>query len=136
MKDVRSIIALAALVLAVVCCQKPEQSGGDNPGGKTPVLESVSIKTDLKSATATTVVLSTVINLGDAASIPLNVYLRYSLSESMSGDDVKTVKLNSGSADVKLSGALKAVFCQALFPKKSVKIPCFRQGIFPTFGGY
>ena len=106
MKDVRSIIALAALVLAVVCCQKPEQSGGDNPGGKTPVLESVSIKTDLKSATATTVVLSTVINLGDAASMPLNVYLRYSLSESMSGDDVKTVKLNSGSADVKLSGLL------------------------------
>ena len=30
----------------------------------------------------------------------------------------------------------KIVFCQALFPKKSVKIPCFRQGIFPTFGGY
>ena len=28
------------------------------------------------------------------------------------------------------------VFCQALFPKKSVKIPCFQQGIFPAFGGY
>lgn len=27
------------------------------------------------------------------------------------------------------------VFCQALFPKKSVGIPCFHQGIFPTFGG-
>lgn len=27
------------------------------------------------------------------------------------------------------------VFCQALFPKKSVRIPCFHQGIFPAFGG-
>lgn len=28
------------------------------------------------------------------------------------------------------------VFCQALFPEKSVEIPCFHQGIFPAFGGY
>jgi len=27
------------------------------------------------------------------------------------------------------------VFCQALFPKFSVKIPCFQQGIFPVFSG-
>lgn len=29
----------------------------------------------------------------------------------------------------------RCVFCQALFPKKSVRIPCFHQGIFPAFGG-
>lgn len=29
-----------------------------------------------------------------------------------------------------------SVFCQVLFPEKSVEIPCFRQGIFPTFGGH
>ena len=28
------------------------------------------------------------------------------------------------------------VFCQALFPEKSVEIPCFHQGIFHAFGGY
>ena len=28
------------------------------------------------------------------------------------------------------------VFCQVLFPEKSVEIPCFHQGIFPAFGGY
>lgn len=28
------------------------------------------------------------------------------------------------------------VFCQALFPEKSVEFPCFHQGIFPAFGGY
>ena len=27
------------------------------------------------------------------------------------------------------------VFCQALFPEKSIRIPCFRQGNFPAFGG-
>ena len=27
------------------------------------------------------------------------------------------------------------VFCQALFPKKSVEIPCFHLGKFPAFGG-
>lgn len=30
----------------------------------------------------------------------------------------------------------ETVFCQVLFPEKSVEIPCFRQGIFPTFGGH
>lgn len=30
---------------------------------------------------------------------------------------------------------LEGVFCQALFPEKSVRIPCFRQGNFPAFGG-
>lgn len=30
----------------------------------------------------------------------------------------------------------EVVFCQVLFPEKSVEIPCFRQGIFPTFGGH
>ncbi len=30
----------------------------------------------------------------------------------------------------------KSVFCQAFFPEKSVKIPCFHQGIFPAFGGH
>ena len=106
MKNVRSIIMLAAFVISVVCCQKPEQSGDDNQGGKTPVLETVSVKADLKSTTATTAVFSSVINLREASSMPLNVFLRYSLSESMTGDDVKTVKLNSGSADVKLAGLL------------------------------
>lgn len=32
--------------------------------------------------------------------------------------------------------ACLGVFCQVLFPEKSVEIPCFRQGIFPTFGGH
>ena len=31
---------------------------------------------------------------------------------------------------------VRSVFCQVLFPEKSVEIPCFRQGIFPTFGGH
>ena len=84
MKNVRSIIALAAFVLSVICCQKQEQSGDENHGGKTPVLETVSIKTDLKSATATTVVFSSVISLGDASSMPVNVFLRYSLLISQS----------------------------------------------------
>ena len=97
---------LAAFVMSVVCCQKPEQSGDDNQGGKTPVLETVSVKLDHKATTATTAVFSSVINLDQASSMPLNVFLRYSLSESMNGDDVKTVKLNNGSEDVKLTGLL------------------------------
>ena len=36
-------------------------------------------------------------------------------------------------AGVKVDGVL-GVFCQALFPKKSVRIPCFQQGIFPALG--
>ena len=106
MKNLRFIIMLAALMLSVLCCEKPEQNGGDDQGGKTPVLETVTIDATLKSSTATTAVFSSVINLGDASSMPLNVYLRYSLSESMNGDDVKTVKLKNGSEDVKITGLL------------------------------
>lgn len=44
-------------------------------------------------------------------------------------------KLNAYLADVDKQ-AEERVFCQVLFPEKSVEIPCFRQGIFPTFGGH
>ena len=30
----------------------------------------------------------------------------------------------------------KSVFCQVLFPEKSVGIPFFQQGIFPAFSGH
>ena len=36
---------------------------------------------------------------------------------------------------VELTTPPESVFCQVLFPEKSVRIPCFRQGIFPAFGG-
>lgn len=32
--------------------------------------------------------------------------------------------------------AIFDVFCQVLFPKKSVRIPFFQQGNFPAFGGH
>lgn len=31
---------------------------------------------------------------------------------------------------------IKGVFCQVLFPEKSVGIPFFQQGIFPAFSGH
>ena len=32
--------------------------------------------------------------------------------------------------------AMDSVFCQVLFPEKSVEIPFFQQGIFPAFSGH
>lgn len=32
--------------------------------------------------------------------------------------------------------SVKVVFCQVLFPEKSVGIPFFQQGIFPAFSGH
>ena len=34
------------------------------------------------------------------------------------------------------SGTGSVVFCQVLFPEKSVGIPFFQQGIFPAFSGH
>lgn len=34
-----------------------------------------------------------------------------------------------------LKDSLQGVFCQAKFPKKSIKFPHFHLGIFPTFSG-
>ena len=57
--------------------------------------------------------------------------------------DVRLAQYETGSRKPKaeLTAALAqaldvVVFCQVLFPEKSVEIPCFRQGIFPTFGGH
>ena len=103
MKNLHFSLLLAAFMIFIASCQKPEQ-GGDEQGGKTPLLESVTIDVDLKSSSATAVVFSSDINLGGASSMPLNVFMRYSLSESMTGDDVKTVKLKAGASEVKLTG--------------------------------
>ena len=35
-----------------------------------------------------------------------------------------------------IDGKLHVVFCQVLFPEKSVGIPFFQQGIFPAFSGH
>lgn len=55
----------------------------------------------------------------------------------------KIGKNNPKEAEIKADNAARQewnrtvdVFCQVLFPEKSVEIPCFRQGIFPTFGGH
>lgn len=37
---------------------------------------------------------------------------------------------------VKIITAFANVFCQVLFPEKSVGIPFFQQGIFPAFSGH
>ena len=34
------------------------------------------------------------------------------------------------------SNKIEGVFCQVLFPEKSVGIPFFQQGIFPAFSGH
>ena len=47
-----------------------------------------------------------------------------------------TMMVDSYEKQATLMGAVPFVFCQALFPEKSVEIPCFHQGIFHAFGGY
>ena len=103
MKNLHYSLLLAVFLTLFGACQELED-GGDEKGDKTPLLESIALDVDMKSSTATSAVFSTDINLGAASSMPLNVYIRYSLSESMTGDDVKTVKLKSGKSEVKLTG--------------------------------
>lgn len=47
-----------------------------------------------------------------------------------------SLEVHASIAEAYENGAGYNVFCQALFPEKSVKIPCFHQGIFPAFGGH
>ena len=98
MKNLHYSLLLAVFLTLFGACQELED-GSDEKGDKTPLLESIVLDVDMKSSTATSAVFSTDINLGVASSMPLNVYIRYSLSESMTGDDVKTVKLKSGKSD-------------------------------------
>lgn len=79
-------------------------TGEDEQGDKTPVLETVSVNVGQKTLTATTVVFECNLDLGEAVSMPLEAYFRYSSTEAMNGSDVKVVKLKTGAQDLKLTG--------------------------------
>ena len=93
----------AVLLIALFGCEKPV-TGEDEQGDKTPVLETVSVSVGQKTLTATTVVFECNFDLGEAVSMPLEAYFRYSSTEAMNGGDVKVVKLKAGAQDLKLTG--------------------------------
>ena len=101
-KILYNILAGALLIVLSGCVKSGEGGGGKEQN--TPVLGTVSIDVGMSTSTATTVVLACEVNLGEAASMPVDVFLRYSASESMNGDDVKTLKLKTGEQTVKLTG--------------------------------
>ena len=61
------------------------------------------------------------------------------MASAVTGLELLLIYVLSRISRVLMNRELKAanvVFCQALFPKKSVRIPFFQQGNFPAFGGH
>lgn len=93
------------LTAALYGCQKPED-GEENKGGEgdKPALENFSINLEYQSSTATTALFSYTVQTGSLSSAPVEIFMRYSLSESLIGDDVKTVKLQRDGGQLCLEG--------------------------------
>ena len=64
---------------------------------------------------------------------PFIPYGKLTIVQGDPGDGKTTLVLNIAA---KLSKGEGIVFCQVLFPEKSVGIPFFQQGIFPAFSGH
>ena len=81
-------------------CEKPV-GGEDGPSNEKPgLLSGVTIDVNISKVTATTATASYSVNLGDAADMPIDVKIRYSIAESLSGPSsvVKTLDKTASSA--------------------------------------
>ena len=90
-------------VSLVAACEKPGE-GEDGPSTPKPgLLSGASIDFDITAVTATTATASYTLNLGETANIPIEVKIRYSIAESLSGPSSVVKTLDKTTDSVVLS---------------------------------
>jgi hypothetical protein len=85
-------------------CEKPV-GGEDGPSNEKPgLLSGVTIDVNISKVTATTATASYSVNLGDAADMPIDVKIRYSIAESLSGPSSVVKTLDKAASSAVLTG--------------------------------
>jgi hypothetical protein len=93
-----------ALLSLVFGCEKPV-GGEDGPSNdKQGLLSGVTIDVNISKVTATTATASYSVNLGDAADMPIDVKIRYSIAESLSGPSSVVKTLDKTASSTVLTG--------------------------------
>lgn len=102
-----SILRFGLLCLSLLlffACEKPV-GGEDSPSGNKPgLLSGVTVDANIGKVTATTATLSYSVDLGEAANMPIDVKIRYSIAESLSGPSSVVKTLDKTVTSVVLSG--------------------------------
>lgn len=92
------------LLSLVFGCEKPV-GGEDGPSNdKQGLLSGVTIDVNISKVTATTATASYSVNLGDAADMPIDVKIRYSIAESLSGPSSVVKTLDKTASSTVLTG--------------------------------
>lgn len=92
------------LLSLVFGCEKPV-GGEDGPSNdKQGLLSGVTIDVNISKVTATTATASYSVNLGDAADMPIDVKIRYSIAESLSGPSSVVKTLDKAASSAVLTG--------------------------------
>ena len=105
MKHTLLKFCLFGIMLSLVfACEKPV-GGEDNPSGNKPgLLSGVTVDVNLGKVTATTAAVSYSVDLGEASNMPIDVKIRYSIAESLSGPSSVVKTLDKSASSVVLSG--------------------------------
>lgn len=94
----------SVLLSLVFGCEKPV-GGEDGPSNEKPgLLSGVTIDVNISKVTATTATASYSVNLGDAADMPIDVKIRYSIAESLSGPSSVVKTLDKTASSTVLTG--------------------------------
>lgn len=92
------------LLSLVFGCEKPV-GGEEGPSNdKQGLLSGVTIDANIGKITATTAAVSYSIDLGEASNMPIDVKIRYSIAESLSGPSLVVKTLDKAASSIVLSG--------------------------------
>ena len=95
---------LSVLLSLVFGCEKPVSGGDDPSNDKQGLLSGVKIGVNVDKVTATTASIGYSVDLGDAANMPIDVKIRYSIAESLSGPSSVVKTLDKAASSVVLTG--------------------------------
>lgn len=95
---------LSVLLSLVFGCEKPVSGGDDPSNDKQGLLSGVEISVNVDKVTATTASIGYSVDLGDAANMPIDVKIRYSIAESLSGPSSVVKTLDKAASSVVLTG--------------------------------
>ena len=95
---------LSVLLSLVFGCEKPVSEGDDPSNDKQGLLSGVEIGVHVDKVTATTASIGYSVDLGEAANMPIDVKIRYSIAKSLSGPSSVVKTLDKTATSVVLSG--------------------------------
>ena len=102
MKQFLTYILAACFLFVAISCDKSLESEKEKPAS--PTLKDVALVPELLSITATTATFNYGLDLSAVANMPLEVMLRYSVSESFPAEATDVVRLKLNESSITLTG--------------------------------